>query len=116
MPIYEYRCSACRQVADILLSISDPDPRFCPTCGAEGTLRKQFAPPTIHYKGSGWAKKDRGGAAGRSSRESSSSSSDEGKTPAASGDAAKSAGSSSDSGPSSGSGSSSPSGASGSGE
>jgi hypothetical protein len=23
-------------------------------------MRKQFAPPAIHYKGSGWAKKDRG--------------------------------------------------------
>ena len=28
----------------------------------EGTMRKQFAPPTIHFKGSGWAKKDRGAA------------------------------------------------------
>ena len=39
--------------------IDAPGPRFCPACGAEGTLRKAFAPPTVHFKGSGWAKKDR---------------------------------------------------------
>ena len=34
-------------------------PRFCPACGAEGSLRKAFALPAVHFKGSGWAKKDR---------------------------------------------------------
>ena len=36
---------------------------FCPSCGREGTMRKQFVAPTIHFKGSGWAKKDRGSSA-----------------------------------------------------
>ncbi|HEY4190655.1 MAG TPA: zinc ribbon domain-containing protein [Candidatus Limnocylindrales bacterium] len=62
MPIYEYLCTACQHRADILLGINDPGPQFCPSCGREGTMRKQFAPPTIHFKGSGWAKKDRGAA------------------------------------------------------
>jgi putative FmdB family regulatory protein len=62
MPIYEYVCTACDHRADILQGINDPGPKFCPSCGREGTMRKQFAPPTIHYKGSGWAKKDRGGS------------------------------------------------------
>lgn len=62
MPIYEYRCSACGHRTDILHGVNDPAPHFCPECGAEGTLRKAFAPPAIHFKGSGWAKKDRGGS------------------------------------------------------
>jgi putative FmdB family regulatory protein len=62
MPIYEYVCTACDHRTDILLGLNDPGPKFCPSCGAEDTMRKQFAPPTIHYKGSGWAKKDRGSA------------------------------------------------------
>jgi putative FmdB family regulatory protein len=63
MPIYDYLCSACDHRADILHGINDPGPLFCPSCGAEGTMRKQFSAPTIHFKGSGWAKKDRGGSA-----------------------------------------------------
>ncbi len=62
MPIYDYLCTDCDHRADILHGINDPGPNFCPSCGGEGTMRKQFAAPTIHYKGSGWAKKDRGGA------------------------------------------------------
>lgn len=80
MPIYEYVCTSCDHRSDILHGINDPGPNFCPSCGEEGTMRKQFAPPAIHYKGSGWAKKDRGGSssgtkASRSSGSSSSSSS-----------------------------------------
>jgi putative FmdB family regulatory protein len=59
MPIYEYVCSACAHRADILHGRSEPGPNFCLECGAEGTMRKAFAPPTIVFKGSGWAKKDR---------------------------------------------------------
>jgi len=62
MPIYDYLCTACDHRADILHGINDPGPTFCPSCGAEGTMRKQFAAPAIHFKGSGWAKKDRGGS------------------------------------------------------
>jgi putative FmdB family regulatory protein len=64
MPIYDYLCTACDHRADILHGINDPGPHFCPSCGAEGTMRKQFSAPTIHFKGSGWAKKDRGGSSG----------------------------------------------------
>jgi putative FmdB family regulatory protein len=82
MPIYDYLCTACDHRADILHGINDPGPKFCPSCGAEGTMRKQFSAPSIHFKGSGWAKKDRGGsnstkAAAKSSSGSDSSSSSE---------------------------------------
>jgi putative FmdB family regulatory protein len=62
MPIYDYLCTACDHRADILHGINDPAPKFCPSCGAERTMRKQFSAPTIHFKGTGWAKKDRGGS------------------------------------------------------
>jgi putative FmdB family regulatory protein len=111
MPIYEYVCSNCATKTDILQGINDPAPTFCPTCGAEGTLRKQFAPPTIHFKGSGWAKKDRGSSSS-GARASRSSSSDGAKDGATDGGSSSGAGSSS---PSSGSSESGPSGASGAG-
>ena len=59
MPIYEYHCKSCGHTTDILHGINDTGPHFCPECGAEGTMRKGFAPPAIVFKGSGWAKKDR---------------------------------------------------------
>ncbi|MEI7745303.1 MAG: FmdB family zinc ribbon protein, partial [Chloroflexota bacterium] len=62
MPIYDYLCTNCDHRADILHGINDPGPNFCPSCGQEGMMRKQFTTPAIHFKGSGWAKKDRGGS------------------------------------------------------
>jgi putative FmdB family regulatory protein len=59
MPIYDYLCSNCGQTTEVIHGIHAPAPRFCPACGAEGTLRKAFAPPAVLFKGSGWAKKDR---------------------------------------------------------
>jgi len=90
MPIYDYICTACDHRADILHGINDPGPKFCPACGREGTMRKRFSAPSIHFKGSGWAKKDRGGAsstkaaAKSTSGSSSSESSSAGTTPATS--------------------------------
>ena len=98
MPIYEYSCSNCGQKTDILHGIHDPIPPFCPECGAEGTLRKGFAPPAIVFKGSGWAKKDRAATRKPGSSSSGTASSGEGagtestsggsesKTPGPSGD------------------------------
>ena len=63
MPIYDYVCSTCATRTEFIHGIDAPAPRFCPTCGADGTLRKAFAPPTVHFKGSGWAKKDRSSSA-----------------------------------------------------
>ncbi len=65
MPTYEYLCSSCGQRIEIIHPIHGGPPEACPNCGAVGTLRKSFAPPTIVFKGTGWAKKER--AAARSS-------------------------------------------------
>ena len=59
MPRYDYACSACGVVTEVIHGIHDAMPRSCPACGADGTLRKAIAAPTVHYRGSGWAKKDR---------------------------------------------------------
>jgi putative FmdB family regulatory protein len=67
MPIYDYVCSACHQVTEVIHGINADGPRFCPACGAEGTLRKGFTTPAIHFKGTGWAKKDRASSTTRTS-------------------------------------------------
>lgn len=59
MPIYDYVCGECGHRTEVIHGVQAHGPRFCPSCGAEGTMKKAFVPPTIHYKGSGWAKKDR---------------------------------------------------------
>ncbi len=59
MPIYDYICSACGQRTEVVHGIHGHGPLACPQCGAEGTMKKAFVPPAIHFKGSGWAKKDR---------------------------------------------------------
>jgi len=73
MPIYDYRCSSCGQTTEVIHGINAPAPRFCPACGAEGTLRKAFAAPAVLFKGSGWAKKDRSSSSGSRSKASSAS-------------------------------------------
>jgi len=117
MPIYEYVCSNCGTKTDILQGINDPAPQFCPTCGAEHTLRKQFAPPTIHFKGSGWAKKDRGSSASgtRAARSSSADGGKDGASTSGDGSSSGSGSGSGSSGSTSGSSDSGSSGASGSG-
>ena len=64
MPIYDYTCSACGHLTEVLHGIYDLGPRFCPECGAEGTMRKGVTAPAVHFKGTGWAKKDRSSAKG----------------------------------------------------
>lgn len=59
MPIYDYICSACGQRTEVVHGIHGHGPLSCPQCGAEGSMKKAFVPPAIHFKGSGWAKKDR---------------------------------------------------------
>ena len=87
MPIYEYVCSACSHRTDILHGVNDSGPTFCPSCGAEGTMRKAIAAPTIHFKGTGWAKKERRSAAAGSSKTGSGGSDDSDGAGSSTGDA-----------------------------
>ena len=61
MPTYDYICTACGHQMEVVHGIHGHGPEACPVCG--GVMRKGFAAPAVHFKGSGWAKKDRGAAA-----------------------------------------------------
>jgi putative FmdB family regulatory protein len=56
MPLYDYRCGACGREVEVMHSIHHQGPETCAACG--GTMKKVLSPPAIHFKGSGWAKKD----------------------------------------------------------
>jgi putative FmdB family regulatory protein len=73
VPIYDYLCSNCRHLTEVVHGIHDPGPRFCPACGADGTMRKALSTPAIHFKGSGWAKKDRSSTSGVRTKAAASS-------------------------------------------
>ena len=57
MPTYDYVCQSCGHRVEVVHSVHASGPSACPNCG--GPLKKAFAPPTFHFKGSGWARKDR---------------------------------------------------------
>jgi putative FmdB family regulatory protein len=61
VPVYDYRCSLCGREVEVIHGIHDPGPATCDACG--GPMRKALSAPAIHFKGSGWAKKDARAAA-----------------------------------------------------
>jgi putative FmdB family regulatory protein len=97
VPIYDYLCGNCGRTVEVVHGIHDHGPKFCPECGAEGSMSKAFAPPTIVFKGSGWAKKDRS-----TSSKPAATTKDEppSKAGASSGDSGSKSSSSGDGGPS----------------
>jgi putative FmdB family regulatory protein len=62
VPIYDYVCGSCGHRFEVLRGINEAGPHQCPECG--GPVARAFVPPTIHFKGSGWAKKDRRATSG----------------------------------------------------
>ena len=77
MPRYDYVCAACGSRFEAFHGVHDAGPASCTLCG-EGPVRKAITAPAVHFKGSGWAKKERrapvpSGAAKASSDGSSSS-------------------------------------------
>jgi putative FmdB family regulatory protein len=56
MPIYDYRCTRCGLEVEVSHAIGGPGPAACASCG--GPMKKALTAPAIHFKGSGWAKKD----------------------------------------------------------
>ena len=61
MPRYDYRCTVCANEVEVLHGIYEAGPERCEKCG--GAMRKALSAPAIHFKGSGWAKKDARSAA-----------------------------------------------------
>lgn len=58
MPLYDYDCQACGRRIEVIHGVHAPGPTHCPNCGA-GPLKKAISAPAVHFKGSGWAKRDR---------------------------------------------------------
>jgi len=54
MPIYEYTCSQCQKLSDVLQKLNDPTPETCPACGAEDTLSRVVSRTSFVLKGGGW--------------------------------------------------------------
>ena len=58
MPIYDYDCANCGGRFEVMHGVHADSPAACPLCGG-GPVRKAITAAAIHYKGSGWAKKER---------------------------------------------------------
>ncbi|MFZ0241453.1 MAG: FmdB family zinc ribbon protein [Desulfobacterales bacterium] len=52
MPIYEYECSQCGKIAEVLQKFSDPPLTQCDRCS--GKLHKLVSHTSFHLKGNGW--------------------------------------------------------------
>ncbi len=68
MPIHDYVCSNCGHTMEVMHSVHGHGPSNCPKCG--GAMKRAFAAPAVHFKGSGWARKDRSSSAKPSRAES----------------------------------------------
>ena len=64
MPIYEYRCSACRHELEAIQKFSDAPLVACPQCGKD-TLVKLVSAAGFQLKGSGWYQTDFRGSGGK---------------------------------------------------
>jgi putative FmdB family regulatory protein len=56
VPIYDYICNNAHRL-EVIHGVHDEGPAICPQCG--GPLRRALSAPAIHFRGTGWAKKDR---------------------------------------------------------
>jgi putative FmdB family regulatory protein len=75
MPIYDYICAKCGHELEVIHSVTADGPSACPKCG--GTMKKAIVAPAVHFKGSGWARKEKSGSSKPAARTSSSESSSE---------------------------------------
>jgi len=55
MPIYEFECSKCDDIQEILLGINEKPPKKC-ECG--GKLKKLISLSSFQLKGDGWYSTD----------------------------------------------------------
>jgi len=58
MPLYDYDCLACGRRIEVVHGVHAPGPTHCPNCGG-GPLKKAITAAAVHFKGTGWAKRDR---------------------------------------------------------
>ena len=92
MPIYEYRCTKCRHLVEVIQKIGDRPLRKCRKCS--GKLEKLVSVASFHLKGGGWYSegyskgggKKGGGTKGDSESESKSESKSDSKSKSGSGE------------------------------
>ncbi len=72
MPIYEYKCTRCKNHFEAMQKFSDDPISNCPVCG--GPAKKQISRSAFHLKGSGWYLTDYAKKGSPASSESSSES------------------------------------------
>jgi len=96
VPLYDYDCAACGRRFEVIHGVHADPPAACPLCGG-GPVKKAITAASVHYRGTGWAKKERRAAikTGASSKgeegSADSGSSGADKTPASSSDGETSA-------------------------
>lgn len=71
MPMYEYQCSSCKKVHEIIQKFSDAPLTECPDCG--GSMSKLMSMNSFSLKGTGWYTTDYKKSGSSSSSSSSSS-------------------------------------------
>jgi len=54
MPIYEYACSKCGKLNEVLQKVDDPAPGRCDECGAKGSLKRVVSRTSFVLRGGGW--------------------------------------------------------------
>ncbi len=52
MPIYEYECTKCNKIHEVIQKFSDEPLKNCPICGGE--LKKLISQSSFVLKGAGW--------------------------------------------------------------
>lgn len=57
MPIYDYKCSNCRQEFELIQKLSDKPKTNCPNC-EKNSLKKLVSAPSFRLKGGGWYETD----------------------------------------------------------
>jgi putative FmdB family regulatory protein len=67
MPAYDYDCASCGRRFEVIHGVHADPPTSCPLCG-KGPIRKAISAAAVHYKGSGWAKKERRATASSGSK------------------------------------------------
>ncbi|MEE9302913.1 MAG: zinc ribbon domain-containing protein [Thiotrichaceae bacterium] len=57
MPIYDYQCTSCDHIVEVIQKISDAPLTDCPECD-NATLQKQVSAPSFRLSGNGWYETD----------------------------------------------------------
>lgn len=56
VPVFEYRCSACEVLREVIVLPGEQAPRECPECG--GRLRRRWSRVGVQLVGWGFARND----------------------------------------------------------